>query len=238
LSRSRLGLFVAIAILIAAGCARLGVWQLRRLHERQSRNALVRSRLDSAEVDITAIPRDSAHARFRRARVVGEPDYEHELVLASRTHGGSPGVYLITPVRIPGRDSAVIVNRGWVYSPDGSTVDLSKWHDRDSVFTGYVDDLPVSGGGSFTNRPRVLTRLTASSLAGVLPYPVAGVYLVVLGDSTPAADRPARLGVPPLDDGPHMGYAVQWFAFALIALIGTGIAIASSRRESRGAEDA
>jgi surfeit locus 1 family protein len=55
-----------------------------------------------------------------------------------------------------------------------------------------------------------------------LPYPVAPVYVVVLGDSTKPADRIVRLSVPPLDDGPHMGYALQWFAFAAIALVGAG----------------
>jgi cytochrome oxidase assembly protein ShyY1 len=37
-----------------------------------------------------------------------------------------------------------------------------------------------------------------------------------------AADTtPARLAVPALDDGPHLSYAIQWFSFATIALVGS-----------------
>jgi cytochrome oxidase assembly protein ShyY1 len=35
-----------------------------------------------------------------------------------------------------------------------------------------------------------------------------------------------------LDDGPHLSYAIQWFAFATIAVVGAGIVVARTRRES------
>src|SRR5689334_19646336 len=118
-------MFVFFAVVSAAIFVRLGFWQLHRLGERRQRNALVRSRLEQTEVDVTMLAGDSASLRFRRVRVIGTPDYDHELVYASRSYKGSPGVNLLTPVRLPGRDTAVIVDRGWVYSPDGETVDLT-----------------------------------------------------------------------------------------------------------------
>jgi hypothetical protein len=57
------------------------------------------------------------------------------------------------------------------------------------------------------------------------------VYVVMLGDSVVAFDRLARLTPPPLDDGPHLNYAIQWFAFAVIALVGAGVVI-RQRREA------
>ena len=77
-------------------------------------------------VNVRDLPRDSAAARFRRVRITGVPDYEHELIYAARTRRGSPGVNLLTPIRIAGSDTAIIVNRGWVYSPDGSSVDRAR----------------------------------------------------------------------------------------------------------------
>src|SRR5262249_12350806 len=151
--------------------------------ERRARNALVVARLDSAAVDPRFLPRDSALARFRRVRVTGVPDYAHELIWATRTRQGSPGVNLLTPVREPGTDTAVLVNRGWVYSPDGSTIDAAKWRDRDSVFTGYVEELPSKGGATFTSRPDVVARLSYDVVAKRLPYPVAPVYVVALAGS-------------------------------------------------------
>lgn len=222
-------MFLGVAIIAAAVCIRLGFWQLHRLSERKARNALVISRLDSAAVDASALPHDTASARFRRARVTGVPDYEHELIYAARSYRGSPGVNFLTPVRIPGRDTVVIVNRGWVYSPDGATVDQGKWRDTSSTFTGYVEELPSTAGASYASRPRVIARLSYAAIAKALPYPVAPFYLVALGDSVIAPDRLARLTVPPLDEGPHLNYAIQWFAFALIALIGAIVVIKQQR---------
>jgi surfeit locus 1 family protein len=222
---ARTRVFLGVAIIAAAVCVRLGFWQLHRRAERKARNALIMSRLDSAAVDVAALPHDTALARFRRARVTGVPDYEHELIFAARSYRGSPGVNFLTPVRIPGRDTAVIVNRGWVYSPDGSTVDESKWRDTSSTFTGYIEELPSVVGSSYASRPRVIARLSFGAVSKALPYPVAPFYVVALGDSVIAPDRLARLTVPPLDEGPHLNYAIQWFAFALIALVGAGVVV-------------
>ncbi|HET9729769.1 MAG TPA: SURF1 family protein, partial [Acidimicrobiia bacterium] len=108
----RTRVFIGVAIVIAAVCVRLGFWQLHRRTERKARNALIMSRLDSSAVDVTKLPADTATARFRRASVTGVPDYDHELIFAARSYRGSPGVNFLTPVRIPGRDTAVLVNRG------------------------------------------------------------------------------------------------------------------------------
>ena len=233
MSTTKLRLFVAFAIIAAAGCVRLGFWQLHRLGERRARNALIISRLDSAAVDPSALPRDSAAARFRRVRVTGVPDYEHELIYATRTRLGSPGVDLLTPIRRAGTDTAILVNRGWVYSPDGSTIDAAKWHDRDSTFVGYVEELPSTGGRAFTSRPNVVARLSYDVVAKALPYPVSPVYVVALAgaDTSTAADRIARLTVPPLDEGPHLSYAIQWFGFALVALVGAAF-VTRQKREN------
>jgi surfeit locus 1 family protein len=229
LNRWKLRLFVAFALISAAVFVRLGFWQLSRRQERRARNALVSARLDSTAVSVASLPRDSALARFRRVRVTGVPDYEHELVWAARTHKGSPGVNLLTPVRLPGSDTAILLNRGWVYSGDGATVDLAKWRDRDSTFVGYVEELPSVAGASYTDRPSVIARLSHDVVAKALPYPVAPVYVIVLSDSAIAADRIARLSAPPLDEGPHLSYAFQWFAFATVALVGVGIVLRQSR---------
>jgi surfeit locus 1 family protein len=234
LSKSKLGLFVAFAVFAAAVCVRLGFWQLHRRDERRARNALIVARLDSEVVDVGALPRDSVAARFRRVRVSGALDYDHELVYATRTRRGSPGVNLLTPVRRPGNDTAILVDRGWVYSPDGSTVDATKWRDRDSVFTGYVEEVPSTGGATFTSRPNVIARLSYDVVAKALPYPVAPVYVVALpgADTTTAADRIARLTVPPLDEGPHLSYAIQWFGFATVALVGAAFVIRQARGDA------
>jgi surfeit locus 1 family protein len=232
LSGLRLRLFLLLAVVAAAVCVRLGFWQLHRRTERRARNALITSRLDSAIVDAGALPRDTATARFRRVRVVGVPDYDHELIYAARTRNGSPGVNILTPVRLPAADTAILVNRGWVYSPDGATVDLAAWHDRDSSFTGYAEELASLHGSTYSTRPGVVAHLAYDVVAKALPYPVSPMYVVALsppGDSSTAPDRIARLTIPPLTEGPHLSYAIQWFGFAAVALVGAGIVVRQAR---------
>lgn len=232
---NRLRIFVLFAAVSAAVCVRLGIWQLHRRSERRAQNAATAARMREAERDASTLPfTDTTGVRFRRLRVTGVPDYDHELILAARSHKGSPGVNLLTPVRIAGRDTAVLVNRGWVYAPDGATIDAQRFRERDSVFVGYADVFPSPTGRAYANKPNILARLGADAAARAIPYPIALFYVVALGDSTGGTDRPARLTSPPLDEGPHTSYAVQWFSFAAIAVAGAAFVIKQAR-DARGA---
>jgi len=229
-SGAGLWLFVALAAIAAAIFIRLGFWQLHRLAERRASNAIIASRLDSTAVDAAALPRDTALARFRRVRVTGAPDYAHELIFAARSYRGSPGVELLTPVRTSGRDTAVIVDRGWVYAPDGATIDSVKWREPDTTFAGYVEEFPSTAGATYAGHPSIISRLSYAVVSRALPYPVAPIYVVELGDSAIAANRVARLSIPPLDEGPHFNYAIQWFAFAAVSLAGAAVVVRQSRQ--------
>ncbi len=228
----RTTVFCLLAAIAAALFLRLGFWQITRLHERRAHNAVVAARQRSAPVPPFELPRDTAAAHYRPASVTGRFDYVNELVLTNRTRQGSPGVDLLTPVRLAGSDTAVIVDRGWVYAPDGSTVDRGRWREGDSARgTGYVElYTPDNGGTTLAKDPRILRHASRREITARLPYPVAP-YLVVLVGDTGTAGHPARRERPVLDDGPHRSYAVQWFCFAAIAL---GGAAAVVRRERGG----
>jgi cytochrome oxidase assembly protein ShyY1 len=49
-----------------------------------------------------------------------------------------------------------------------------------------------------------------------------------------AGDALTPVPLPPLDDGPHLSYAIQWFIFSTIALVGYPLIL---RRHARGRED-
>lgn len=181
-------------------------------------------------VEFASLPADTAAARYRRVVLAGRFDYDHELVVSGRTRQGSPGVDLVTPMRVTGTDTAILVNRGWVYSPNSATVDRARWRESDSTtVTGYIEQFaPEAPPTTPAADRRIVRRLSLSEAASRIPFPIAPYYVVQTGDT--AISRPARREMPALDAGPHRGYAIQWFSFAAIAIIG---ALAVIRRERR-----
>jgi cytochrome oxidase assembly protein ShyY1 len=65
----------------------------------------------------------------------------------------------------------------------------------------------------------VLGHLDPAALARLLSYPVALLYAQ---QTDPAGARifPVRIPLPELTNGPHLSYAIQWFAFAVISVVG------------------
>lgn len=215
--------FAVLAAVLAALFVRLGFWQLDRLAARQERNAALTTRLAEPEAPFEQLPDSAA---FRHARLTGTPDYEREVVLTGRSHNGSPGVYILTPVRRTGSDTAVIVIRGWVYAPDAASVDLSRWHETRTHFRGYALAIPP-GQAARASGERKLRMLTVGGVRELFTYPVAPLYLV--SQDSVSASTPARLPMPSLDNGPHLSYAVQWFSFAAIAIVGAAIVVFRAR---------
>ena len=226
--------FVIFAVAVSVGCVRLGFWQLHRLAERRALNAMLASRLHDAPKRAADLLRDSATAAYRRVTVTGTYDYANEYALASRTRQGSPGVNIVTPLRVAGSDTAILVNRGWVYAPDAMTADLARW--REPVTTtaiGYLLEVKGTGAGPIAaaTNPRVLRYLDRDSLNRRLPYPIAPFLVVATEAPAPRADStPARLAAPVLDEGPHLGYAFQWFAFAAIGVVGAAFSVRADRK--------
>jgi len=117
----------------------------------------------------------------------------------------------------------VLINRGWVYAPDGLTVDLTHWRESDSLSgTGYARPLfkPFPGSAVLPKRPDAFRWIDLNALKPRIPYPVYPFVIVLDGDSMAHGKIPPRVPAPPLDEGPHKNYAIQWFSFAIIGVVG------------------
>ena len=247
--RARDVVFLVAAVVMAAVFVRLGFWQLSRLAERRARNALVVARLGEPAVPFAKLPRDSAEARYRRVRISGTYDFAHQVVFVNRIRDGAPGVQLVTPLVADSGvlgDTVVLVDRGWVYAPDGTTVDTAAWREGAHLDgSGYVQEYLVLGdfGAVLAGHPSWYRWLDPSVIAKAIGRPVAGYYIVLDSGAGAGPRFPQRVPTPPLDEGPHLSYAIQWFSFAAIALAGSFMGVfvlpkyrASSRAGSGGSE--
>ena len=198
-------------------------------------NVQVTARLGEAPVPLEHLPNNST-VRFRRVATSGTYDFANEFVQTTRTRNGAPGVYIITPLRRPGIDTAVLVNRGWAYTPDGMRVDLGVFReDSSAIIDGFVEEFSTAAGPVATpSVERAVRRLDHDSIAARLPYPVANVVLVQQKDSGEfvAVDRgtPVRVAPPSLDEGPHRSYAIQWFGFAAVGVAGSIVVLLRYRK--------
>ena len=78
------------------------------------------------------------------------------------------------------------------------------------------------------DRITVLSRVDLETLQEQVPYELLPMYVILRTQHPEQGDLPVPEPPPELTDGPHLGYALQWFAFGSIALIGWVILV---RRE-------
>jgi cytochrome oxidase assembly protein ShyY1 len=217
-------MLLAVALLVALFIS-LGNWQLSRLEARRAHNAVIlanvdRTPLPAAEVLAPNRP-VAASAEWQPITAHGRYDAEHELLVRYRPLEGEPGFEVLTPL-VTAEGVALLVDRGWVPSggsanepsdvpapPSGEVTVTGRLRQSER---GPADQVrPDTGQVRFIDVPRI---------AKSLPYPTYGGYLDLVEQDPAAGESPHLLPKPEIDEGPHLGYAIQWYLFALIAIIG------------------
>ena len=229
------GALAALAVAgVVATCIGLGVWQLGRWEHKKARNAATRAVLEQPPAVLDTLATDALPGR--RVSVTGRYDETRQVLLRLRPHDGETGVEVVTPL-LRDRGPAVLVLRGWLPSLDGASARAQDHPEPgDHTVTGVLE--PIARGGSRAplrilpgeDSVRIVSApsLALDELAPHFPYPLAPVLVRELpGPGVPA--QPLRRAPKPLDEGVHLGYAIQWFAIAAI-VAGSSIALARSRR--------
>jgi surfeit locus 1 family protein len=202
--------------LVAAVFVRLGFWQLGRLEERRAVNrAAAAARAEPPRELVVG----AGGLNERWVQATGQFDHAHEVVLRGQTFQGTPGVLVVTPLMLAGGDSAVLVLRGFVPSADAVRAEIDSLREPGQVRVRGLATSIASGGGQPLEHGGHTTwaRLDLEALRARLPYPVLPVLLRQSPDSGLPA-RPRRLLPPELSEGPHLSYAIQWFAFAVMTV--------------------
>ena len=197
----------------------LGFWQLDRHRSRIAANEVAAAQLSAPPVpleQILADPEDSIE--YRRVTVVGDWRVDQEVLIRSQVHLGQAGFHVITPYVFDG--AAVLINRGWVpLTMDTTPVDPAPEHGQvqgwiqSSQERGWLG--PEDGPGDLT----VFSRVDIDRIQQQVSGDLVNFYLVL--DVPDEGQLPAPIDLPELDDnGPHLAYAIQWFGFAAVGLVG------------------
>lgn len=214
---------VALTVLGMALFIRLGYWQLDRADQKQALLDQYAAGQHS-QVDITSRNAQSL-PRYQRARVSGRYDPAHQVLLDNMpSHSGQPGYRVVTPLQTSA--GWLLVDRGWL--PLGATrrelPDITVG-DAERTVTGMMDALPRAGLQLDTPPvdpsmpwPRVLSFPTHDALEQQLGRTLLPGLLLLDASHPDGYERiwEAHLGFKPER---HVGYAVQWFALAAVALI-------------------
>jgi surfeit locus 1 family protein len=226
---SRRWLLATLLVIVGvAVLARLGKWQLDRLAQRRTFNARVQAQIDAPALNINtaAAQDDLTTLEYRKVTVVGEYDFSQQVALRNQVEGDQWGVHLITPLRIQGTNTAVLVDRGWIPAQDFESGDWSKFNEPGVVTVKgvirYSQSKAEIGPRSDPTLAPGQTSLNAWNFVNIerigqqVTTPILPVYIQESPD--PAwTGQPVRTQ-PQLDlsEGPHLSYAIQWFAFALL----------------------
>ena len=223
--RLRHGILILVAVIVAATCVSLGLWQLDRLHGRRDVSAMLYARVNEPEAPVATVPAEALP--YRHVTATGTYDPAHEWILSGRTTAaGEPGNHVLTPLRLDD-GTAVVVDRGWVpldvrgVPVTGTAAAIGG---RVTV-TGVA--MPPDETAPASPAPSIAARVDLAR-AG-LPYRLLSVY-VLLRTQTPSQQLPIPAPPPTFDEGPHLSYAIQWFSFATIAVVGCGALLVRDRR--------
>ena len=226
-------ILTTILVVIAMGVMiRLGIWQLDRLEGRRAFNSRVLAQTTQSPLELTGVALDAnlGDMEYRQVSVIGEYDHEGEIALRNQHWQNQWGVHLVTPLRIAGSDETILVDRGWIPAEDFNSGDWSAFHEPGQVeVTGVIrapqskadygsrsDPTPAPGDPAL----KAWNFINISAIQAQTPYPLLSAYVQQAPD-------PSWTGLPyrtqpdiEITEGPHMGYAIQWFAFA--AVLGLG----------------
>lgn len=233
-----------LACSAVAGFVWCGFWQLRRLDEVRSFNAVVSSRLEQPPVDVGELgDADPEELRYRRVTATGTFASDDELLLSVRQQGGRPGHHLLTPLELDDGTS-VVIDRGWVPLDAGQppVAEAAPVTDEGAEVTVTGVVVPSVSSGSFSAGENAsgtsigqvdIPRLADRTGRDLAPFAVLSTDQSPL----PPGSLPLFAPLPELDEGNHLSYAGQWFLFAMVVGVGYPVLIARTAN-ARGAAEA
>jgi surfeit locus 1 family protein len=195
-------------------------WQYTRGVDRQARNNVIEERIARSPIELSSRDAVLDNNEWQSITTSGRFDSTQQILLRNRYWEGKYGYEVLTLFTNTSGEK-FWVDRGWVKAgatattppevtavPTGDVSITGRFRLDSSLPRGSFFALPATGEG-------LVSELNAQSQLDTEKF-----YIDLLSGSeaslTPAA--PAQL--PPLSDGPHKAYALQWLFFGGLIVYG------------------
>jgi cytochrome oxidase assembly protein ShyY1 len=213
-----------LVLVLTVSFVALGFWQVARNHHKQE---LVRERRAAYAAPAPDITSPGLHAGSR-VQASGTYDARNVVLLRNQVHDGNDGDDVLSAL-VLADGSAVIVDRGWVATAGNNAATYTNLPSTRAVVRGIAHassrlgpNDSVDHNGSQLSLPRV----DLARIGQVFPYRLRPYWIEAQAqDPAPGRDAPALPQPPPPDQVNHTQYAIEWFAFAAIGIIGWPIAL-------------
>lgn len=236
------------ALVFALICVGMGTFEIHRYQQKVHDNGTLRDNAHAPATPLTSslVPLtghggapDADAIRYRHVTVTGRYAAGREQYVANQTHGGRQGFYVLTPLRTDG--ALVLVVRGFVATtsdetrpanvpaPPPGVVHLTGWLQTPQTTS---DDFGRLGHGEIMS-------INPGEQAGRLGAPVYQAS-VTLTARQPGTSGLVTVPLPDLGnptggaaDWQLLSYVIQWYAFAVLALLMPFLISRAEVREAR-----
>ncbi|HIG41459.1 MAG: SURF1 family protein [bacterium] len=233
----RINWIVAFFVLVTFGAfIRLGLWQLDRAQEKvalQEELQLEQQKQAVAIEELQLLVRQNKTHELSNLHVSLEGEYinEHAILLVSKFFNDKTGYEVVTPFKLKSNGQLVLVNRGWISVKPNARAQLdlrpvsgfqhltAQIQVPSRTFTGLSNQIDTSA------QPIRMRHLDVDLVSGILQEKLFP-FSVRLTENQPGVlvrNWPAV----EVNINTNLGYALQWFLFALLVLV-TGILMSSN----------
>ena len=249
---------LALAVAFALVCVSLGVWQWDRRTARHEANMIITANYGQQPVDAAdLVPPQGDDLpvgdEWRPVEATGRYLEDGTVLLRQRPLDGINGFHVLVPLLLDGGDGpggeprALLVDRGFVPSgdeagavavppaPEGEVTAVVHLRPAEEAF----GDAPEGQTRSIDPAGLAARAPTSEVLTAAGAVLVDGTYGVLAQEQPTDGAAPQLLPAPPVDEGPHLSYAFQWWVFAAGGFVGYGVVARRHAADLRAdAEDA
>lgn len=195
-------------------------WQYTRGVDRQARNNVIEERIARSAIDLEARDVILGNNEWQSVTTNGRFDSSQQILLRNRYWEGKYGYEVLTLFTSTSGEK-FWVDRGWVKAGATATTppEVTSVPDNDVSITGRFRLDSSLPRGSFFALPAtgqgLVSELNAQSQMDTEKF-----YIDLLSGSDPSLTPAAPAQLPPLSDGPHKAYALQWLFFGGLIIYG------------------